>query len=258
MKDEPEKVSAVPALEARDVAKRYGGVPALVGVSVSVGAGECVALVGESGSGKTTLLRSFNRMIDPDEGAVMRAGTDIRSLDAVQLRRDTGYVQQGDGLLPHWSVLRNAAMVPWLRRMPDPDQRAREALDRVGLLPSTFAARRPGELSGGQRQRVAIARAIAASPAVILLDEPFGALDAITRSEVREAFDDLRRELRLTSVIVTHDLGEAVELADRIVVLRAGRIEQVAAAEELVSAPADGYVSRLVDRAGVARPGGGG
>jgi osmoprotectant transport system ATP-binding protein len=257
MSDERAKVSYVPALEARGIVKRYPAAVALAGVSISVAAGECVALVGESGSGKTTLLRSFNRMVTPDEGVVTRAGTDIRAMDAVRLRRDTGYVQQGDGLLPHWTVLRNAAMVPWLRQMPDPQARAREALDRVGLPPSRFASRHPAELSGGQRQRVAIARAIAARPEVLLLDEPFGALDAITRAEVRGVFDDLRRELRLTSLIVTHDLGEAVALADRIVVLREGRVEQIASSEELTSAPAEGYVARLVGQAGVGRHGGG-
>ena len=239
------------ALEAREVAKRYPDAVALEGVSVTVATGECVALVGESGSGKTTLLRLFNRMVEPSDGVVFREGEDVRTLDPVLLRRDTGYVQQDGGLLPHWTVSRNAAMVPTLKGMPGATRLADEALAQVGLSPSRFGHRHPLELSGGQRQRLAIARAIAARPRVLLLDEPFGALDAITRAEVREAFGRLRKELQLTSVIVTHDLSEALGLADRIVVLRAGRIEQVAASAEVLQRPNEGYVTELLERAGV-------
>ena len=244
-------MNAEPALETRAVSKRYPDGLAVDGISIWVGAGECLALVGESGSGKTTLLRMFNGMVEPDQGAVLREGRDLRSLDPVRLRRNTGYVQQEGGLLPHWSVSRNAAMVPALREMPEADRLAGQALERVGLSLSRFGHRRPSELSGGQRQRLAIARAIAARPAVLLLDEPFGALDAITRAEVRETFSHLRRELGLTSVIVTHDLTEAIGLADRIAVLRAGRIEQVASPGELLEDPREGYVTELLDRAGV-------
>lgn len=239
------------ALEARAVAKRYGEIHALRGVSLAVHRGECVALVGESGSGKTTLLRAFNRMVEPDEGEVLIGGRRAATLDAVRLRRETGYVLQEGGLLPHWRVLRNAALVPWLLGRADAEARAAEALGKVGLPAERFGARWPRELSGGQRQRVAIARAIAAGPAVILLDEPFGALDAITRAEVRAHFARLQRELGVTSVLVTHDLHEAVELADRVAVLRDGAVEQVAAPAELLAQPGTPYVAHLLERAGV-------
>ncbi len=238
-------------LEARDVSKRYPDGVALGGVSVSIAKGECLALVGESGSGKTTLLRMFNRMVEPDAGVVFRDGRDVRELDPVQLRRKTGYVQQDGGLLPHWSVLRNAALVPALREMPDSEALAALALERVGLPLSQFGHRRPSELSGGQGQRLAIARAIAARPQVLLLDEPFGALDAITRTDVRAAFADLQRELNLTALIVTHDLSEALALADRIAVLRAGRVAQVATPAQLLEDPEEEYVAKLLERAGV-------
>jgi osmoprotectant transport system ATP-binding protein len=236
-------------LHAADVRKRYGEAAALDGVSLEVRAGECVALVGESGSGKTTLLRCFNRMTEIDGGTVRVDGDDVASVDPVELRRRVGYVPQEGGLLPHWTVLRNTALVPWLRGDAQADRRAAEALAWVGLPAERFGPRWPRQLSGGQRQRVAIARALAASPSIVLLDEPFGALDAITRAELQTAFDALRRRLAITSVFVTHDLHEAALLADRIAVLRSGRIEQVAAPAELTSAPATDYVRDLLTRA---------
>lgn len=239
------------ALEARDVAKRFGTVTALDGTSLVAARGECVALVGESGSGKTTLLRCFNRMVTPEGGAVRRDGRDLAGLDPVRVRRETGYVQQEGGLLPHWTILRNAALAPLLLGMDDASERARDALDRVGLPPDRFGDRWPRQLSGGQRQRAAIARAIAARPDVILLDEPFGALDAITRFDLRAAFGALRRDLGITAVLVTHDLHEALELADRIAVMRAGRIEQDDAPDALLARPSTPYVARLLERAGL-------
>jgi osmoprotectant transport system ATP-binding protein len=239
-------------LRARDVVKRYGPITALAGVSLAVARGEAVALVGESGSGKTTLLRCFNRMVEHDEGGVQVRGEEVRGLDPVRLRRSLGYVQQDGGLLPHWSVLRNAALVPWLVGAAAPEAAARGALELVGLDPEEFGERWPRELSGGQRQRAALARALAAEPAVLLLDEPFGALDAITRAEVRRAFASLKRRLGLTVLLVTHDLTEAFQLADRVAVLREGTIEQVAPPDELRGRPATAYVGELLDKAGVA------
>ena len=236
---------------AEGVFKRYGAVVALDGVSIDVRSSECVALVGESGSGKTTLLRCFNRLVVPDSGRVVVNGTDAAQLDAIALRRQVGYVPQDGGLLPHWRVQRNVALVPWLRGMPRTAELADQALALVGLEPTLFRARRPGELSGGQRQRVAVARALAARPSVVLLDEPFGALDAITRAELQEAFAGIRRELRLTALLVTHDLHEAFLLADRVVVMRQGRVEQEGSPGELRAAPATEYVRLLLRTARV-------
>jgi osmoprotectant transport system ATP-binding protein len=245
-------MTAPPALEARGLVKRYGHVMALDDVSLSVQPGEIVALVGESGSGKTTLLRTFNGMVLPDDGSVFVDGEALAAADFVQLRRALGYVQQEGGLLPHWTVLRNAELVPRLRGQADADTRAHEALELVGLDPATFGARWPRELSGGQRQRVALARAIAARPRTILLDEPFGAVDAITRSELQSAFGTLVAELGVTVLLVTHDLREAFRLSDRVAVMREGRIEQVADPHRLRTSPATAYVGALLAKAGVA------
>jgi osmoprotectant transport system ATP-binding protein len=179
----------------------------------------------------------------------MVGGSDVRSQSPVLLRRSIGYVQQHGGLLPHWRVLRNVALVPVLRELPNADDAARQALELVGLSAAEFGSRFPHELSGGQRQRVALARSIAARPGVILLDEPFGALDAISRADLQESFGGLRRELAVTTLLVTHDLAEAGRLADEVVVMRKGRIEQHGAMRDLVRAPATEYVARLIEKA---------
>jgi len=240
--------STAQSLRATRVSRRFGPATAVDDVSIEVPAGECLALVGESGSGKTTLLRMFNRTVEPDSGAVFVGEEDARTLDPVRLRRRVGYVPQEGGLLPHWRVLRNVALVPWLDRLGDPDGLARRALEMVGLDPRTFAERWPSELSGGQRQRAAIARALAARPGVLLLDEAFGALDAITRSDLHDLFLRLRVEIAVTTVLVTHDLSEAAVLGTRVAVMRAGRLEQVGAPREVFESPSTEYVERLVAR----------
>jgi osmoprotectant transport system ATP-binding protein len=238
-------------LSAEAVTKRFGSVPALDGVSLTVDRAECVALVGESGAGKSTLLRCFNRLVEPDGGTVSVRGRDVRAMDPILLRRGIGYVPQEGGLLPHWRIARNVGVVPWLAGDPASDRLARDALRLVGLEPEQYAERWPRDLSGGQRQRAAIARALAAQPDVVLLDEPFGALDAITRAELQTTFRRLQRELGLTAVLVTHDLREALELGDKVVVMRAGRIEQAAAPATLLGEPATAYVAELLARARV-------
>ena len=252
----PSPIAGTVALSARRVSKHFADVCALDDVSLDVPAGACVALVGESGSGKSTLLRCFNRLVDPDSGVVCANDVDLATVDGVQLRRRIGYVPQDGGLLPHWRVQRNVEMVLRLNDVPDATARATHALQLVGLDPSRFGSRWPRELSGGQRQRVAIARALAAEPAVLLLDEPFGALDAITRSELQDAFSEIQTRLRTTTVLVTHDLHEAMLLATHIAVLRAGRLEQVAPPSTLIAEPATDYVRTLLHRAHVAQPSG--
>jgi osmoprotectant transport system ATP-binding protein len=243
-------VSPEPILEALEVAKTYGdGTAALAGVTLAILPGETVALVGESGSGKTTLLRTFNRMIEPSAGAVRIEGKAAAELDPIALRRRIGYVPQDGGLIPHWRVERNVELVPRLLGW-DRDRRqsrTREMLELVGLDPGAHAGRYPAELSGGQRQRVAFARALAADPPLILLDEPFGALDALTRLELHRQFLELKAHLGKTTLLVTHDLNEAFRLADRIGVMRGGRLLQLGTAAELADRPADPYVSALLE-----------
>jgi len=241
----------VAGLEAKEVSKAYGSVVALDRVSLRVPSGSCAALVGESGSGKTTLLRTFNAMVTPTRGRVAVSGSWVDPRSAVALRRSVGYVQQEGGLLPHWTIERNAGLVPTLNGRSDPRGRARAALDLVGLPAADFGNRWPRELSGGQRQRAALARALADEPQVLLLDEPFGALDAITRVDVQRTFGRLQAGLHLTVLLVTHDMREAFELSDQVAVMRAGRIEQIGSADALVQRPATPYVGELLDKAGV-------
>jgi osmoprotectant transport system ATP-binding protein len=237
------------ALFANDLSHSFGAVQALSGVSVEVPAGSALALVGESGSGKTTLLRSFNRLVEPDSGLVEVQGEDVRSIDPVVLRRRIGYVPQTGGLLPHWTVLRNVALVPDLLRQTSPQKAAAIALDLVGLPAKEYGQRYPSQLSGGQRQRVALARALAAQQQIVLLDEPFGALDAISRTALHEVFARVRRELGFSAILVTHDLSEAARLAECIAVMRAGRIEQIGSFQKLRSAPSTPYVASLIQQA---------
>ena len=234
---------------ALGVEKRYpGGVEALAGASLEVAAGETLALVGESGSGKTTLLRTFNRTVEPDAGEVLVGASPVARTDPVALRRRIGYVPQNGGLLPHWSVGANVELVPRLLGWPAKQRRRRadEMLELVGLDPGAHRGRHPRRLSGGQRQRVALARALAAEPPVVLLDEPFGALYAITRLRVREVFQRVRAAIATTILLVTHDLDEAFALGSRVAVMKDGRVLQAGRRSELVERPAHPYVEELL------------
>ena len=247
-----------PALAVERLVKAYGPVHALAGVTLDVAAGCCMALVGESGAGKSTVLRCINRIEEADAGRVLIGGEDVSRSDPVELRRSIGYVPQEGGLLPHWRVGRNVELVLRLRGAPDVAEAADAALRLVALDPAVYRERWPHQLSGGQRQRVAIARALAARPTVLLLDEPFGALDAITRGELQEAFAALLAGggpdgPAFTAVLVTHDVHEAFVLADRVVVLRRGAVEQSAPPAEILAHPATPYVETLLARARLTR-----
>jgi len=239
----------VPAIEFRDVSfARPGGLRVLDRFSLSVRTGDVLALVGRSGAGKSTLLKLINRLLDPQEGACLVEGRDTREWPAIQLRRRVGYVLQEVGLFPHMSIADNVAVVPRLERWPAPrvDARVGELLQLVGLPPQQFAARWPDELSGGQRQRVGVARALAVDPPVLLMDEPFGALDPLTRAELHREFRRIQDQLRKTVIIVTHDMGEAFALGDQVGVLEEGRLIacDVPAA---VARSADPRVRQLLD-----------
>ena len=224
------------------------GRPVLSRFSLAVEEGETVALLGSSGSGKTTALKLVNRLVDPDAGTVLVSGRDVASEDPVALRRRVGYVIQEAGLLPHWDVRRNVETVP--RLLGWSEERRRASSDRllamVDLPASEFAARRPRELSGGQRQRVGVARALAADPPVLLMDEPFGALDPIARRSIQREFADWKRQLGKTVLLVTHDVSEAFRLADRIALLDAGCVRQIGTPADLRDNPADPFVRDFV------------
>lgn len=236
-------------VELLDVTRRFGsGPPVLDRISLAVDEGVTLALLGASGSGKTTALRLVNRLAVADEGRITVLGRRVEDWDVVELRRRIGYVIQEGGLFPHFSVARNVGLVP--ERMGWENSRIQgrvhELLTLVGLDPGEFSARFPRELSGGQRQRVGIARALAADPPLLLLDEPFGALDPITRRRLQDELRALVRRLGKTALIVTHDLFEACRVADDIAVLHDGRIAQRASPAALLASPAPGYVASFV------------
>jgi osmoprotectant transport system ATP-binding protein len=232
------------ALDIAGLVKRHGDRAALDGVSLSIGAGQLVALVGPSGSGKTTLLKSINRLVEPDEGSITLAGRDVRNVPAAELRHGIGYVIQSIGLFPHMTVAENINIV--LRLMgKGAEDRAAELLELVAL-PAEMTTRYPRELSGGQAQRVGFARALAANPKLMLMDEPFGALDPVTRDSLGRGYRALHERLGLTTLMVTHDIAEALLLADRIVVLVDGRIRADGTPAELL-ANQDADVKAMID-----------
>jgi osmoprotectant transport system ATP-binding protein len=237
------------AIEFRGVSFARPGQPRVLDAfNLIVNTGDVLALVGRSGAGKSTLLKLINRLLVPDEGAVLVQGRDTREWQPIALRRNVGYVLQDVGLFPHMSIADNVAVVPRLEGWDEPrvSVRVRDLLELVGLAPDTFGGRWPDELSGGQRQRVGVARALAVDPPLLLMDEPFGALDPLTRSELHAEFRRIQSRLRKTVIIVTHDMGEAFALADRIGVLEEGRLianDRAAA----VAASTDPRVRRLLD-----------
>lgn len=222
-------------VEFAGVAYRIAGRDILRGIDLSIHEGETVVLLGRSGSGKTTLLKTVNRLIEPTAGEIRFQGKPIASWDPIQLRRRIGYVIQEGGLFPHATVARNIGLVPTLEGWPEERIRTRTAeLLQAVALPPAYATRRPRQLSGGEKQRVGIARALAADPPLLLLDEPFAALDPVTRFEMQQHFANLRRTLRKTALFVTHDIREALMLGTRIALLKNGRLETVASPEEFL------------------------
>jgi osmoprotectant transport system ATP-binding protein len=232
-----------------NVAKRFDGgrVVAVDNVSLAVAEGEFLAIVGGSGSGKTTLLRLANRLIEADGGTITVEGEDVRAADPIGLRRRIGYVFQSGGLFPHISVADNIGITPQLLGWSAQDISARvdELLDLVRLERASYRDRLPHELSGGQRQRVGVARALAAKPRIVLMDEPFGALDPLTRDALGDDYRELHRRLGLTTVMITHDMTEAILLADRIAVMQSGKLLAQGTPAELARST-DAYVGELL------------
>ena len=235
-------------IELQNVTKRYGETVAVDGVSLTVTEGELLVLLGDSGSGKTTTLKMVNRLIDATSGVIRLDGEDVREVPGHILRRRVGYVFQKVGLFPHMTVAENIAITPKLLgwEAGTIQRRVNELLEMVELDPAVMRGRRPSELSGGQQQRVGVARALAATPKVMLLDEPFGALDPLTRDRIQHSFMRIRQENHLTAIFVTHDMVEALILGDRIAVMRAGRLVQIATPHELMVDPANEYVRQLM------------
>ena len=236
-------------IELDRLVKRYGSDEVVRDLTLTVGAGEMLILLGGSGCGKTTTLKMVNRLVEPTAGTVRLDGDDASAMPRHELRRRIGYVVQQGGLFPHMTVAENVGVTPSLMGWPPARIRARtdELLELVELDPAAVRDRRPADLSGGQQQRVGVARALAARPAFMLLDEPFGALDPLTRGRLQESLQGIRREIGLTAVFVTHDMVEALMLGDRIAVMDAGRLAQVGTPAELMARPATDYVRALMN-----------
>ncbi len=235
-------------IEIHGVSKIYGTVPVVDDVSLAVGKGEICVIVGSSGSGKTTLLRMINRLVEPTRGEIRIGGEDTRAFEAYQLRRRIGYVIQGNGLFPHRTVAQNIATVPrllgWDHRRTE--ARVDELLNLFQLDPARFRDRLPGQLSGGQQQRVGVARALAAEPEILLMDEPFGALDPVIRGKAQADLLAIQQQFGTTIMLVTHDMAEAMSLGSRIAVMEAGRLLQFGPPAEILARPATGSVAGLI------------
>ena len=241
------------AIEFKNVCKRFpgAGYRAVDDVSLTVNEGEFVTILGSSGCGKTTLLKMINRLYEPDSGSIVLFGEDVGTVDVVKVRRRIGYVIQQIGLFPHLTVGENVATVPKLLRWDKAriDARVDELLALVGLKPEEFRRRYPAQLSGGQQQRVGLARALAVDPKIMLMDEPFGAVDSITREKLQEELLRLHRETGKTFLLVTHDIEEAFKLGDRVMIMNEGKLLQFDTPEAIIRRPADPFVQSLVDSA---------
>ncbi|MFE0507590.1 betaine/proline/choline family ABC transporter ATP-binding protein [Peribacillus butanolivorans] len=237
-------------LKIENVSKVYkGGKKAVKNITLDIKKGEFICFIGPSGCGKTTTMKMINRLIEPSEGKIIINGENIMEKDPVELRRQIGYVIQQIGLFPHMTILENITLVPKLLKWSDQEkkERALELLQLVDMGPE-YLERYPYELSGGQQQRIGVLRALASNPPLILMDEPFGALDPITRDALQEEFKNLQRTLNKTIVFVTHDMDEAIKLADRIVILKAGEIVQVGTPDEILRNPANEFVEEFIGK----------
>ena len=245
------------AVEFKDVVKQFPGAaaPALDHVNLTIEEGELVTVLGTSGGGKTTLIKLINRLHECDAGTVLVEGQDVSKVDPVELRRQIGYVIQQTGLFPHMTIAANIATVPRILKWDRAriDARVDELLELVGLAPTEFRDRYPSQLSGGQQQRVGLARALAAEPKLMLLDEPFGAIDAITRTELQDELLRIHRGTGKTFVFVTHDIAEAFKLGTKVLIIDQGKIQQYATPEEIQARPATEFVKTLLRTGGAAR-----
>lgn len=237
-------------LTFKNVSKLYeGGTKAVNHLNLEINKGEFVVFIGPSGCGKTTTMKMVNRLIDISDGEILIEGENIRNKDVVELRRSIGYVIQQIGLFPHMTIAENIALVPKLLKWPEKKryERAKELLKLVNMDPE-YLERYPSELSGGQQQRIGVLRALAANPPLILMDEPFGALDPITKDNLQDEFKNLQKNLGKTIVFVTHDMDEAIKLADRIVIMRSGEIVQVGTPDEILRNPANEFVENFLGK----------
>lgn len=237
-------------IEYRSVRKSYNGTEVVKGIDLTVRDGELVVLIGPSGCGKTTTLKMLNRLIPMDGGDILIDGKSIMEQDPITLRRSIGYVIQQTGLFPHMTIEENIQVVPKLKKMPSEEirQRTIAMMEMVDMDPQQFLHRYPGQLSGGQQQRIGVARAFATNPDIILMDEPFSALDPITRGQLQDELVELQGRFHKTILFVTHDMNEAVKIADRICILYDGQILQYDTPEQILKNPADGFVSQFVGR----------